>query len=105
MSEPVCPRCSRKAFSNWRKLGIGPLKRVPCESCGVLLSAAWVPSIIAIVLASFSPVIGIVAAISIYSGPMTFKVAIAGLVASAVIASLPFAWLYARFVPLVARDV
>ena len=66
---------------------------------------AWIPSVIAIVLTSFSPVIGVVAAISIYSGPMRFEVAIAGLVVSAVVASLPFAWLYARFVPLVARDV
>jgi hypothetical protein len=104
MSEPMCPCCNRRAFSQWRKLGIGPLKRVPCESCGVLLSVAWLPSTLVLILGSFAPVLGIVAAISLTSGAISFETALAGFLVSAVVASLPFLWFYARFVPIVVKD-
>ena len=104
MSGPTCPRCRRRAFSTWRKLTIGPLKRVPCESCGVALSVAPLSSVVLIVLASFAGVLGGIVALTAISGSFTLGVPLAVYVIGGVAATVPFMWLYAQFVPLVARD-
>jgi hypothetical protein len=56
------------------------------------------------VLASFAPVVGIIVAVNIFSGPIGFAAMLSVFVIGAVAATLPFFWLFARYVPLVAKD-
>ena len=44
--QTICPRCHKRAFSMWRKIHVGPMKRVSCENCGAALTVPWIPGLI-----------------------------------------------------------
>jgi hypothetical protein len=99
-----CPRCQQGAFSTWTKLCLGPLRRVPCNQCGAKLSVAWVPSTLLILLSSFVATLGGFIAMTLISNPGNLGLLLALFIAGAVGSATPFLWVYANFVPLVARD-
>ena len=55
-----CPNCKEPTIRAWRKQFLAPLRKIPCPSCGALISVDWLHSTINIVVAWLLPVIAIV---------------------------------------------
>jgi len=94
-----CPSCNQSAMSAVAKLGVGPLRSKPCQSCGQNLSVAWLPYMLVSLASSLFPFVAVLLAIVTASGSL-----VAALV-GVIVFSLPALWLHYRLVPLVARSL
>jgi hypothetical protein len=99
-----CPHCHRQAFSAWKKIGVGPLRRVACASCGARLSVSRWPAAVGVALIAIFPVASAkVAAAIVPIGPLSET--LTAYLISAIIIGVPIIWAYAKYVPLVeVRD-
>ena len=98
----LCPHCNRPCLGFWSKISLGPARRKPCSSCGNLVSVPWLQSSIHLLAIGLIPLFTCLFAITLFdplsSGWLTLTMALVGLVAGSALE----AWLYYRFVPLVA---
>ena len=102
MARSVCPHCGESNLSCWKKLGLGPARRIPCPGCGKAISVAWLPSMTMIALSSAAFWL-ILIPISLF-GEMELHWFFIAAAASIAIVQLPMAWAYCRLVPLVVCD-
>ena len=95
-----CPRCSAPLLSKSRKLFLGPARRIQCGNCGSGVGVSWRWSVPLLLLISIAFPVGAVFGLASIGGhvPSVFAGLIGGL-----LATVPFCWLYVKFVPLVIR--
>ena len=46
-----CPKCNKQVTTAWRKMFIGPMKKIQCPDCSNNISVSWIPYLL-MVLAS-----------------------------------------------------
>ena len=82
----------------WRKLSVGPLRKVKCKNCRCLLRVAWFPAAIILLISSLLPIGGLLAVAAAGGFSSLWAMAIVFFVVCGV-AMLISAWIYHRYVP------
>jgi len=96
MKKYLCPKCSLPSFTAWQKLGLGPLKKIRCQSCSAFVSVPWISSFVVITLANvFAFAVSLV--VFIWVGTLAGVLAL-------VFCAVAFLWIYQRFVPLIEKN-
>ncbi|MDO5625494.1 MAG: hypothetical protein Q4G71_12500 [Pseudomonadota bacterium] len=90
-----CPHCGLPALSVWKKLTLGWARRVPCGACGLHVTVAPVPAL----LAALPCVLAVVATLARWvRDPVSLALMGVGAIAAT-------AWLHAAWVPLAKAQV
>jgi len=97
----ACPHGGQAVLPCWKKLGLGPMRRIPCPACGKPISAAWLPAMAMLALSALMVPAVLVLDFMLFGStarhwPLSLTICFVAI-------ALPLTWAWCRFVPLVAR--
>ena len=98
-----CPHCGNPSMTFWSKLSLGPARKLKCRSCRKPVSVFWLHGVLHLLALGLTPVLLFLASLAVLES-ITIEWLRVALPAAALITGVAAeAWLYYRFVPLVAR--
>ena len=103
MNKHSCPNCGSPSVAVWQKLGLGPLKKIKCKSCGAFITVPWFKSLIVIGLGTLIPLFGGLLALGFVPEKAGGLATVAGVSLGVVLGTLLFFWVYNRYVPLMVK--
>ena len=68
MNIDKCPKCNSTVTTLWRKMKLGPMRKINCPSCGCKISVAWVPYIFVSLVSQLALFFGGLAGIFLLNG-------------------------------------
>jgi len=103
MNKHNCPNCGSPSVTVWQKLGLGPMKKIKCKSCGAFITVPWFKSLVIIGLGTLTPLFGGLFVFGVVPNNAGAVATVAGFSFGFVLGTLLFLWLYNRYVPLVVK--
>ena len=98
-----CPHCKQHCLGFWSKLALGPARKKACASCGKMVSVPWLQSTLHLLVLGFIPLFFVLLAITLLDSAPSSWITVALPMLGVATGMAIEAWLYYRFVPLVAR--